>query len=267
MIGASESTPVIRFGKFQLECHILTVLTNSYFMTVDKSNAKVQEMFGQIAPNYDRMNHVLSMNVDHYWRWYTVRKLKPIPGEPILDCCTGTGDLAISFYKKTKGESEIVASDFCPEMLAFGEKKQTRFRYQNKIQFQEADTQNLPLASDYFSIVTVAFGLRNVADTMLGLKEMVRVCKPGGKVAVLEFTMPRYQPIKSMYKWYFKNILPRIGQWFARNDSNAYEYLPETVGEFPQYQALTNMMSEAGLKDTRFIPMTFGIATLYIGTK
>ena len=92
-------------------------------MTVDKSNAKVQEMFGQIAPNYDRMNHVLSMNVDHYWRWYTVRKLKPNPGEPILDCCTGTGDLAISFYKKTKGKSEIVASDFCPEMLAFGEKK------------------------------------------------------------------------------------------------------------------------------------------------
>ena len=96
---------------------------------------------------------------------------------------------------------------------------------------------------------------------------MVRVCKPGGQVAVLEFTMPRYQPIKSMYKWYFKNVLPRIGQWFARNDSNAYEYLPETVGEFPQYQALTNMMSEAGLKDTKFIPMTFGIATLYIGTK
>lgn len=236
-------------------------------MIVDKSNEKVQKMFGQIAPKYDRMNHVLSMNVDHYWRWYTVRKLKPTPGEPILDVCTGTGDLAISFYKKTKGKSEIVATDFCPEMLEIGEKKQAKYPDDKRIRFIEADTQQLPLEDDRFHIVTVAFGLRNVSDTMAGLREMVRVCRPGGQVAVLEFTMPRRQPIKGMYKWYFRNILPRIGQWFARNDSNAYEYLPETVGEFPQYEALTELMSEAGLKDTRYIPLTFGIATLYIGTK
>ena len=236
-------------------------------MIVDKSNERVRTMFGQIAPKYDRMNHVLSMNVDHYWRWYTVRKLKPEPGEPILDVCTGTGDLAISFHKKTKGKSEIVATDFCPEMLEFGEKKQAKFPSENRIRFLEADTQNLPLEDNYFSIVTVAFGLRNVADTMQGLKEMVRVCQPGGKVAVLEFTIPRRQPVKGMYKWYFRNVLPKIGQWFARNDSNAYDYLPETVGEFPQYDALSAMMSEAGLVDTHFIPLTFGIATLYVGTK
>ena len=169
--------------------------------------------------------------------------------------------------KKTKGKSEIVATDFCPEMLEVGEKKQAKFPDDNKIKFIEADTQKLPLEDDKFQIVSVAFGLRNVADTMDGLKEMVRVCKPGGKVAVLEFTMPRRQPIKSMYKWYFRNILPRIGQWFAKNDSNAYEYLPETVGEFPQYGELTKLMEEAGLHETKFIPMTFGIATLYIGTK
>lgn len=236
-------------------------------MMVDKSNDKVRNMFGQIAPRYDRMNHVLSMNVDHYWRWYTVRKLKPVVGEPILDVCTGTGDLAISFYKKTKGKSEIVATDFCPEMLEIGEKKQSKFPKESQIRFIEADTQNLPLESDRFQIVSVAFGLRNVSDTMAGLKEMVRVCKPGGKVAILEFTMPRRQPIKGLYKWYFRNILPRIGQWFAKNDSNAYEYLPETVGEFPQYGELTKLMEEAGLRDTTFIPLTFGIATLYIGTK
>ena len=236
-------------------------------MIVDKSNEKVRDMFGQIAPKYDRMNHMLSMNVDHYWRWYTVRKLKPVQGEPILDVCTGTGDLAISFYKKTRGKSEIVATDFTPEMLEIGEKKQQKFPEDNRIKFIEADTQQLPLEDDKFQIVSVAFGLRNVSDTMAGLKEMVRVCKPGGKVAVLEFTMPRRQPIKSMYKWYFRNVLPRIGQWFARNDSNAYEYLPETVGEFPQYEELTKLMEEAGLRETKFIPLTFGIATLYIGTK
>ena len=114
-------------------------------------------------------------------------------------------------------------------MLEVGEKKQAKFPDDNKIKFIEADTQKLPLEDDKFQIVSVAFGLRNVADTMDGLKEMVRVCKPGGKVAVLEFTMPRRQPIKSMYKWYFRNILPRIGQWFAKNDSNAYEYLPDAI--------------------------------------
>lgn len=236
-------------------------------MIVDKSNEKVQKMFGQIAPKYDRMNHVLSMNVDYYWRWYAVRKLKPEPGLPILDVCTGTGDLALAFRKKTKGKSEIVATDFCPEMLEVGEKKQARFPAETRVKFLEADTQNLPLEDDKFQIVSVAFGLRNVSDTMAGLQEMVRVCKPGGKVAVLEFTMPRRQPIKGLYKWYFRNILPRIGQLFARNDSNAYEYLPETVGEFPQYEALTELMNEAGLKETTFIPLTFGIATLYVGTK
>lgn len=234
---------------------------------VDKSNDKVRAMFGQIAPKYDRMNHVLSMNVDHYWRWYAVRTLAPVAGDPILDVCTGTGDLAISFYRKTKGKSEVVATDFCPEMLAIGEKKQAKFPQDGRIQFVEADTQDLPFPSDYFKTVTVAFGLRNVADTMSGLREMVRVCQPGGKVAILEFTMPRRQPIKSLYKWYFRNILPRIGQWFARNDSDAYNYLPETVGEFPQYEELTGLMEDAGLKQARFIPLTFGIATLYIGVK
>ncbi|MEE2639633.1 MAG: bifunctional demethylmenaquinone methyltransferase/2-methoxy-6-polyprenyl-1,4-benzoquinol methylase UbiE [Planctomycetota bacterium] len=236
-------------------------------MIVDKSSEKVRNMFGQIAPKYDRMNHLLSMNVDYYWRWYTVRKLKPVPGQPILDVCTGTGDLAISFYKKTKGKSEIVATDFCPEMLELAEKKQAKFPAGNRIRFLEADTENLPLPDDTFQLVSVAFGLRNVSDPLAGLREMVRVCRPGGKVAVLEFTMPRRQPIKWIYKWYFRNVLPRIGQWFARNDADAYEYLPETVGEFPQYKELTRLMDDAGLKETTFIPLTFGIATLYLGTK
>ena len=234
-------------------------------MVVDKSNERVRTMFSEIAPNYDRMNHLLSMNVDHYWRWRTVRKLKPNRSDPILDVCTGPGDLAIAFHKYTQGETEIVGSDFCYPMLEVGVQKNKKSS--RDIRYIEADSQQLPFQDDYFQVVSVAFGLRNIADTELGLQEMLRVCKPGGQIAILEFSKPRYQPIKGFYGWYFKNVLPRIGQMFASNDSAAYNYLPDSVGEFPCYEKLTERMLAAGMKTAKFYPLTFGIATLYIGTK
>jgi demethylmenaquinone methyltransferase/2-methoxy-6-polyprenyl-1,4-benzoquinol methylase len=150
-------------------------------------------------------------------------------------------------------------------MLEVGREKSTRSS--RDVTFVEADAQNLPFEDDRFQIVSAAFGLRNVANTDQGLREMTRVCKPGGQVAVLEFSIPRYQPVKSLYGWYFKNILPRIGQWMARNDSSAYNYLPDSVGEFPCYEKLIRRMLDAGLSKAAFYPLTFGIATLYIGTK
>lgn len=233
---------------------------------VDKSDTRVREMFGQIAPKYDRMNHLLSMNVDRYWRWWTVRKLAPNGSEPILDLCTGTGDLAIAFRKYTRGRVSVTGADFCRPMLDIADQKKAKAKLDN-LTFVEADTQNLPFPSDQFQIVSVAFGLRNVADTDRGLREMTRVARPGGKVAVLEFTSPRYQPLKGLYGWYFRNVLPRIGQMLARNDRDAYNYLPESVGQFPQYEALVQRMQEAGLSQVKFYPLTFGIATLYIGVK
>ncbi len=235
-------------------------------MTVDKSDQRVRDMFGEIAPKYDRMNHLLSMNVDRYWRWKTVRRLAPNRSDPILDCCSGTGDLAFAFEKKTGFEVPVIAADFCYEMLHVGEHKR-RKRKGSNIQFVEADTQQLPFRSDHFQIVSAAFGLRNVANTDQGLREMTRVCKPGGQVAVLEFSMPRRQPIKGMYSWYFKNVLPRIGQALAKNDASAYDYLPDSVGEFPAYEQLTERMLNAGLSQANFYPLTFGIATLYVGVK
>ena len=234
-------------------------------MSVDKSNARVQKMFGEIAPRYDRMNHLLSMNVDRYWRWKTVRKLAPNNADPILDVCTGTGDLAFAFHKHTGGKVPVVGSDFCFEMLEVGRAKSNKFG--RDVSFVEADAQNLPFESDHFQIVSAAFGLRNVADTDLGLREMARVCKPGGQVAVLEFSIPRYQPVKGMYGWYFKHILPRIGQQLAKNNSSAYNYLPDSVGEFPCYEELTEKMLACGLSSANFYPLTFGIATLYVGVK
>lgn len=236
-------------------------------MTIDKSNARVRRMFGEIAPKYDRMNHLLSLNVDRYWRWRTVRLVRPIAGEPILDLCTGTGDLAFAFYKRTRGKSPIVAADFCPEMLAVGEAKKQKSGVNGQLTFVEADAQALPFDDESFHVISVAFGLRNIADTDQGLREMARVCRPGGKVAVLEFTLPRRQPIKGLYGWYFRHVLPRVGQWFARNDTQAYNYLPESVGEFPSYEALAERMKAAGLAEVRFYPLTLGVATLYIGVK
>ncbi len=236
-------------------------------MTVDKSSQRVREMFGQIAPKYDRMNHLLSLNIDRYWRWRTVRLLDPRPDEPILDICTGTGDLALAFHRQTRGRAPIVAADFCREMLAIGEQKKRRAGINGQVTFVEADAQHLPFDDDSFQIVSVAFGLRNIADTDRGLSEMVRVCRPEGKVAVLEFSMPQWQPMKTLYGIYFRHVLPRIGQLLARNDQNAYQYLPDSVGEFPQGKALAERMRRSGLSEVTIHPLTFGVATLYIGEK
>ena len=234
---------------------------------IDKSGQRVQRMFGEIAPHYDRMNHLLSLNIDRYWRGGAVKKLAPRPGESVLDVCTGTGDLAIAFQRATGGKSEIVAADFCREMLEIGRRKQLRQRIGSELTFVEADAQQLPFEEDRFAIVSVAFGLRNVADTDRGLAEMARVCKPGGQVAVLEFSTPRNQPLREIYLFYFRHILPRIGQWFARNNSEAYEYLPATVAQFPDGEALAERMRGVGLKNVKYWPLTLGIATLYVGRK
>lgn len=236
-------------------------------MPVDKSGQRVQQMFGEIAPRYDLLNHLLSLNVDRYWRWRTVRIVKAEPERPILDVCTGTGDLALAFYRRTQGRVPIVAADFCPQMLEIGEAKKRQAGIADGLTFVEADAQQLPFDADQFQIVSVAFGLRNVADTDRGLREMTRVCQPGGQVAVLEFSLPQWQPFRALYGWYFRNVLPRIGQLLARNQHSAYHYLPSSVGEFPSGEALASRMREAGLGVVDLYPLTGGIATLYVGRK
>ena len=224
-------------------------------------------MFAEIAPRYDLMNHLLSMNIDRWWRRFTVRKVPPSGQRPILDVCTGTGDLALAYARDTKGEIPVVAADFCPQMLAIGKEKLQRAKWPGDVSFIEADTQALPFDDNHFQIVCVAFGLRNVQDTDQGLREMTRVCAPGGRVAILEFSMPRWQPFRGLYGCYFRHVLPRIGQLFARNSSDAYSYLPESVSQFPEGEALLERMELAGLEEVRCIPLTLGVASLYIGKK
>jgi demethylmenaquinone methyltransferase / 2-methoxy-6-polyprenyl-1,4-benzoquinol methylase len=243
--------------------------------SVDKSHDRIRKMFGEISGRYDFLNHFLSGGVDIYWRWRTVRKVRASGDSPILDVCSGTGDLAISFWKKSARKVPVVGTDFTHEMLVIANEKTKKFRQQAEasngqqrpITFLEADTLQLPFEDNKFQIVSVAFGLRNVADTVGGLKEMARVCQPGGQVVVLEFSMPNNRLFGAIYRWYFRNILPRLGQLIARNKEMAYKYLPESVSQFPQGSELGVMMNEAGLVDATWTTLTFGVATLYIGRK
>ncbi len=241
--------------------------------TVDKSEARVRQMFSEISGRYDLMNHLLSGGVDYYWRWRTIRAVAPTGTAPILDVCTGTGDLALAYWKAGKGQIPVMATDFTPEMLRLAEGKRDRQFGQQiadggaSLTFLEADTQHLPFESDRFQIVSVAFGLRNVTDTDLGLREMVRVCQPGGRVAVLEFSMPTNPVFHFFYRNYFKYVLPRLGQLLAKNRQSAYDYLPASVSEFPYGKTLADRMQSSGLISVTWTPLTFGIATLYVGTK
>ncbi len=242
-------------------------------VVLDKRETKIRSMFNNIAPSYDFLNHLLSLNVDHYWRWRTTRLVPPIaPAEnesaaPILDMCTGTGDLALAYDRAAKGRVPIFGADFCHEMLVRAEVKAKRKAASERIRFLEADAQRLPFPSDMFQITTVAFGLRNVTDTDRGISEMVRVTQPGGRVAILEFSQPRGFLLGPMYRFYFRHILPRLGQMISRSKDDAYRYLPESVMQFPDGEALAARLRGHGLTDVTWKSMTFGIATLYVGTK
>lgn len=235
---------------------------------VDRSETRVRQMFGQIAHRYDFLNHFLSCGIDFLWRRAVVRKVKPISSSkaPILDICTGTGDLAFAFWRRYR--IPVVAADFTPEMLEIGRKKAEKAGIsEENVTFLEADASRMPFEDGKFQIVSVAFGLRNIENTRLGLSEMVRVCVSGGTVAILEFSLPTFAPFRWIYLFYFRRVLPYIGQITAKNQYEAYKYLPESVGEFPYGKVLAGMMEESGLSDVHFYPMTFGIATLYTGKK
>ena len=232
---------------------------------VDKSGAKVRGMFAEIAPRYDLVNRLLSGGIDVWWRHVTVSRAPPPAAGAILDCCTGTGDLALAYAAKAGPGVRIVASDFCRPMLDRGAEKSARAG--RAIEWIEADAMALPVPDRSFDLVTVAFGLRNIADTSRGLADMARVLVPGGRLAILEFSLPANRLVRGFYLWYFRRILPLVGNAVARNASDAYTYLNKSVEEFPSGGALAALVRTAGFDRVEQIPLTFGIATLSIATR
>lgn len=232
---------------------------------VDKSGSRVRGMFAEIAPRYDLVNRILSGGIDVWWRHVTVSRAAPPVSGAILDVCTGTGDLALAYRAKSAPGVRIVASDFCRPMLDRGIEKAERTAAD--VEWVEADALALPFPADSFDLVTVAFGLRNIADTAGGLAEMARVCRPGGRLAILEFSLPRFAPVRAAYLWYFRNVLPLLGNAVARNASNAYTYLNQSVEEFPSGERLADLVRAAGFDHVEMLPLTLGIATLTIATR
>jgi len=229
---------------------------------VDKSGGRVRGMFAEIAPRYDLVNRMLSGGIDVLWRRTTVRRAPPPDRGAILDVCTGTGDLALAYARAASPGVRIVASDFCRPMLDRGVEKSRRAGL--PVEWVEADAMDLPFPTASFDLVTVAFGLRNIADTARGLAEMARVCRPGGTLAILEFSLPRNALVRGFYLWYFRRVLPAVGNTVARNASDAYTYLNKSVEEFPAGEALAVLIRAAGFDRVEFVPLTLGISTLYL---
>lgn len=226
-------------------------------------STEVREMFASIAPTYDRVNSILSFGIHHRWRSRLVRAAGAADGLSVLDCATGTGDLAIAFRKAVGDGGEVVGTDFCAEMLVPAPDKA---RAQGlDIRFEVADAMALPYPDDRFDIASISFGIRNVDDPATALKEMARAVRPGGRVAVLEFGQPS-GAFGALYRFYSNTVIPTVGGLISGNRA-AYRYLPETSAAFPAGDAFTALMRRTGaFASVEAIPLTFGVAWIYIGT-
>ena len=225
---------------------------------------QVAKMFDNISHRYDFLNHFLSMGIDKAWRKKAVSLLESSRPALILDVATGTGDFAIQALS-LKPE-KVFGIDISEGMLEVGRKKIKERNLGDKIELQKGDSENLPFGENKFDAVTVAFGVRNFENLEKGLKEIFRVLKPGGKLVVLEFSRPRAFPMKQAYNFYFKVILPRIGR-FVSSDKSAYTYLPESVEAFPDGANFLRILESVGFKQTQCKALTFGISSIYSGTK
>jgi demethylmenaquinone methyltransferase/2-methoxy-6-polyprenyl-1,4-benzoquinol methylase len=233
----------------------------------DSSKSKknqVAEMFNNISSNYDFLNHFLSLGIDIYWRKKLVKLVENQKPELILDVATGTGDLAIALLKvKPK---KITGIDISIGMLDVGKRKMKTKGYDDLIQLQEADSENLPFEDHSFDAVCVSFGVRNFEHLEIGLSEMNRVLKPGGKLYILEFSSPSVFPFKQIYNFYFKSILPSLGKLIS-SDNSAYSYLPASVDSFPYGKKLNTIIENCGYSKAENHPLSLGIASIYTAEK
>ncbi len=234
----------------------------------DSGNQKkeqVAEMFDNIAEKYDFLNHFLSLNIDKIWRKKAIRKLLNFNPKIILDVATGTGDFALSSYKILKPE-KIEGIDISSGMVEVGKKKIIAKKLQDKINLQTGDSENIQFPDNTFDAVTVAFGVRNFQNLKKGLSELLRVANKDAKIVILEFSTPEKFPIKQLYGFYFRYILPVFGKIVSK-DNRAYTYLPESVGAFPNKEKFLKILKELGYKKVAGKSLSFGVAHIYTGVK
>lgn len=228
---------------------------------------QIKRLFSAVARRYDFLNSLLSLRLDKSWRRETVKVSQVSSTSRVLDVCTGTGELALAYADNIGTEGYVLGSDFCYEMLAVGKQKVQRKGQSNEFIPIEADTLTLPFLDNSFDIVSVGFGIRNVSDLELGIREMTRVAVPGGKIVILEFTQPNNAFFRGLYYFYFTKILPVVGNVISRNEDDAYGYLPRSVLQFPDCDALKLVMEQSGLTDVQFYRKTFGIVAIHVGVK
>ncbi|WP_421876214.1 bifunctional demethylmenaquinone methyltransferase/2-methoxy-6-polyprenyl-1,4-benzoquinol methylase UbiE [Marinoscillum sp.] len=233
----------------------------------DKQGSKkeqVANMFDNISGKYDFLNHFLSMGIDIAWRKKAIKLLKKDQPKQILDIATGTGDFAIEALKLNP--DKVTGVDISEGMLAVGREKMKKRNLSDKIELLSGDSEQLQFEDNKFDAVIVSFGVRNFENLEKGLSDMHRVLKPGGKTVILEFSKPKMFPFKQLYSFYFKWILPKIGNTISK-DQAAYTYLPESVREFPDGQNFLQILEKVGFKNTKCKPLTLGISSIYVGTK
>jgi demethylmenaquinone methyltransferase / 2-methoxy-6-polyprenyl-1,4-benzoquinol methylase len=240
----------------------MTVIPQRYKGTGKRE--RVEDMFDSIAPRYDLLNRVLSGGIDRSWRKKAIDQLVPLQPKYILDIATGTADLAIEAMRLHP--EKITGVDISNKMLEIGREKLIAKHLNHKIVLEQGDSEHLNFADNSFDAITVAFGVRNFENLETGLKEMLRVLKPGGMVVILEFSQPTNFPVKQVYHFYSKYILPTIGQLLSKERS-AYEYLPESVKAFPYGLNFLEVLEKSGYRNTKYTPLTFGIASIYTAGK
>ena len=235
------------------------------YNTDQTKQEEVREMFDNIAPKYDLLNHTLSMSIDRVWRRRVVGEVRRAKPGRILDVATGTGDLAIAMARRIR-DVQVLGVDLSEQMLAVARRKIEARGLDGRIVLDRGDAERLAVADASVDVATVAFGVRNFGDLGAGLRELARTIKPGGKVVILEFSRPRNRVFRALYEFYSYKILPRIGGLVSR-DKRAYEYLPASVGEFPAPEEFMAMMARAGFRNCRARSQSFGIAQIYIGER
>lgn len=226
---------------------------------------QVKRMFDSIAGTYDQLNHTLSFGIDRIWRKKGIAYLRPFAPKSILDIATGTGDLAISMQRNLNAD-RIIGADISEGMMDVGRQKVAEADLSEHISFEYQDCTALTYAEDSFDAVTAAFGVRNFEDIEQGIREMYRVLRPNGHVMILELSTPEHFPMKQLYSIYSKWVIPTIGRLFSKEQS-AYSYLPASIKVVPQGKVMTDLLSRVGFSEVQARTLTFGICSLYTGTK